>query len=390
MPNPLSCISPVLNLLSQELKILPATGQAMEDLQRPDQEEIDDILLMKGKEEIHAFAEIPEPTLESLYRPTPPVFRERNHFFRFFIDGCIRTYYLGTAVEGKRSFPIELAQIGAVIIYRLDNGQVKIYKCGDEVFCKNRVLLLIPHGGDGLSDTLWEKLKILKSPDGFFEPVDINESDILSAQDRGKDPRNVAGGKARYKMHQLEIKLISEIYKSSTENAWTILDGGLRIGEKDYFFDKNGNPYPLIGVAKSFSKTPEFHLGSSKKPKRVDITTLLAGLPFAHRTAAFSMENDEIAFWYVRLREQKELDYPLMGVVKVEVWRKDKNPITSDQADLISSALVGERNVTPYGADKRWHCHLYPIYIAEQAIRSRFFSQAVLLGCINWPKRNFI
>jgi hypothetical protein len=50
------------------------------------------------------------------------------------IDGCIRTYYLGKAVEGKRSFPIELAQIGAVIICRLDNGQVQIYKCGKDLF----------------------------------------------------------------------------------------------------------------------------------------------------------------------------------------------------------------------------------------------------------------
>ena len=32
--------------------------------------------------------------------------------FRFFIDGSIRIYFLGTAIEGTRSFPIELAQVG--------------------------------------------------------------------------------------------------------------------------------------------------------------------------------------------------------------------------------------------------------------------------------------
>lgn len=375
MPNPLGCIAPALNLLGQELKILPATGQAMEDLQRPDQEEIDDALLMKGNEEINAFAETPEPSPENLYRPTPPLFRDQNHFFQFFIDGCIRTYYLGTAVEGKRSFPIELAQIGAAIIRRFDNGQVKIFRC------KNKVLLLVPCGGEGLSDSIWQKLKSLKSPDDFFEPVNINEAKIMKTEERGKDPRNVAGGVAKFRMHELEIELIHEIYKDKEQTAWTILDGGLRIGDvpKDY---------PLIGVAKSFSKTPEFYLSKGRR-KSIDITTLLAGLPFAYRTAAFSMENGEIAFWYVRLREQRELDYPLMGVVKVEVWLKDKQPITSDQADLISRCLVGERNVTPYGADQRWHCHLYPIYNAEQAIKSRFISQDVLLGCINWPKRDF-
>jgi len=384
MPNPLSCMTPALNLLSEELKILPATGQAVEDLQRPDQEEIDDALLMKGNEEVNAFAETPEPSTESLYRSTAPLFRDQNHFFQFFIDGCIRTYYLGTAVEGKRSFPIELAQIGAGIIQRQDDGQVKNFKVN------NKVLLLVPCGADGLSDTVWEKLKALSSPDGFFEPVDISKSDILSAQDRGKDPRNVAGGKARFEMHKMEIQLISEIYKIPSQASWTVLDGGLRIGDRASFFDKNGNAYPVIGVAKSFSKTPEFHFGIGKKPKRIDITTLLAGLPFAHRTVAFSMENGEIAFWYVRLREQRELDYPLMGVVKVEIWLKHKNPISSEQADLISRCVVGERNVTPYGADRRWHCHLYPIYIAEQAIKNKFFSQDVLLGSIKWPKKDFI
>lgn len=381
MPNLLTTIAPALKLLGDELKIIPATGQAIEDLQRPDQEEIDDAFLMKGKEEITSFAETPEPSPEKLYHSTPPLFREENHFFQFFIDGCIRTYFLGTAVEGKRSFPIELAQIGAAIIHRCDDGSVKIYKRGNDIFCRNKILLLLPCGGDGLSDSLWEKLQKLNSADSFFEAININEAKIVKTEERGKDPRNVAGGVARYRMHELEIGLIHEIYKTKEETAWTILDGGLRIGDvpKDY---------SLIGVAKSFSKTPEFYLSKGRK-KSIDITTLLAGLPFGYRTAAFRMEDGDIAFWYVRLREQKELDYPLMGVVKVELWLKDKEAVSSVQIDLISRCLVGERNVTPYGADRRWHCHLYPIYIAEQAIKNRFLSQDVLLGCINWPKRDF-
>ena len=75
-----------------------------------------------------------------------------------------------------------------------------------------------------------------------------------------------------------------------------------------------------------------------------------------------------------------------MGVVKVELPCPDKKPVPSELADLISSALVAERNVTPYGLDRRWHCSLYPIYIAEQVIKNRFFSREVLMGCIKWPK----
>jgi len=75
-----------------------------------------------------------------------------------------------------------------------------------------------------------------------------------------------------------------------------------------------------------------------------------------------------------------------MGVVKVELPRPDGSPVPADLADLLSSALVAERNVTPYGRDRRWHCHLYPIFTAEQAIKANFFSQDVLVGAIRWPK----
>jgi hypothetical protein len=141
----------------------------------------------------------------------------------------------------------------------------------------------------------------------------------------------------------------------------------------------------MIGVAKNFRKDPEFYFGRGQK-NRKDITGILAGLPYASRTAAFSAHGGKVAFWYVRLREQKEVDYPLMGVVKVELPRPDQTPVTAELADLISSTLVAERNVTPYGRDARWHCHLYPIFQAEQAIKMTFFSRDVLMGMIRWPK----
>jgi hypothetical protein len=61
MPNPLGSIIPILDLLGKELKILPATGGAVEDLQHPDQEEIEDVLINKDTEEITDFAETPQP-----------------------------------------------------------------------------------------------------------------------------------------------------------------------------------------------------------------------------------------------------------------------------------------------------------------------------------------
>lgn len=375
MPNPLSPIIPVLDLLGKEVKILPAIGGAVEYLQHPDQEEMEDALINKETETVTAFGEIPEPDLQKKYRYTPMLPRSEKHLFRFFIDGSIRTYFLGTGIEGTRSFPIELSQIGSAVIKREDDGQL----CA--LFQNQRILLLLPKQNEGISDTLWDQIKRFPKPE-YFEVIDFTLPDPLG--DAKKDPRDKAGAKARSEMHKLEIELIKYTNSLRNENSWVILDGAVKFVEEDIWESWKDNPY-LIGVAKSFRKDPIFLFGH-KRTQKHDITSLLASLPHAHRTVAFSSSDEKVAFWYVRLREQKDLDYPLMGVVKVEFPRPDKKPIPTDLADLISRALVAERNVTPYGLDRRWHCSLYPIHIAEQVIKNKFFSRDVLMGCIKWPK----
>jgi len=375
MPNPLISITPLLNLIGKEIKILPATGGAVEDLQHPDQEEIEDIIINKDVETVTSFAEFPEPDPQNIYRPTPLISRTQKHLFRFFIDGSIRTYFLGTGIEGTRSFPIELAQIGSAVIKREDDGQLKV------LAHKHQIILLLPKQNQGVSDTLWEQIRKIEKPD-FFEVVDFTVPDRLA--DTKKDLRDKAGAKARSLMHKLEIELIKFTDSLRNENSWLILDGAVKFVEEDIWSSWKNNPY-LIGVAKSFRKDPMFQFGR-RTSQRKDITSILAGLPHGHRTAAFSSNEGQVAFWYVRLREQKELDYPLMGVIKVELPCPYKKPVSSELVDLISSVLVAERNVTPYGLDQRWHCSLYPIYIAEKVIKNRFFSKEVLMGCIKWPK----
>lgn len=370
--NPLSIIIPALEVLGRNLNILPATGTAVEDLQHPDKDEIDDALVHHDMDkEITAFAEVPEPSPSNLYRATPPLGRKECHLYRFFIDGSLRTYFLATGVEGNRTFPIELAQIGASVVNRDSCGRLSTFKSD------HRVILLVPRGARGISDSVWNKLKQVPSAGSPFEIVDVDLPDIISG-DAKKDPRDKAGGKARYIMHEMETDIIKSTDGLRDENNWLILDGAVKISN---FI---AAPY-LIGVAKSFSKEPLFYFGGKKRGEK-DITTLLAGLPYAHRTAAFKAYDGQVAFWYVRMWEQKELDYPLMGVVKIELPCPDKKPVPADRVDLLSRTLVAERSVTPYGLDRRWHCHIYPIYMAEQTIKNRFFSQQVLMGAIRWPK----
>jgi hypothetical protein len=117
----------------------------------------------------------------------------------------------------------------------------------------------------------------------------------------------------------------------------------------------------------------------------VNLFELLAELPFSARTCAFSARSGRVAVWYVRLREQRHLDYPLMGVVKIEFPNVIGDAVPSDIIDQISGALVAERQVTPHGKDVRWHAHLYAIYLAEQAVKNGFVSSEVLKAGLKWP-----
>ena len=377
MPNPLNQVIPILNLLGKEIRILPAIGGAVEDLQHPDQDEIDDKIINKDSDLVNSFAEIPTPNPQNMYRATPPSPGPQKYLFRYFIDGSIYTYFLGTGIEGERSFPIELAQVGGAVIAREDDGSLKVFQHNQ------KILLLLPKQNQGISDTLWNQIEKMPKPD-FLDVVDFTLPDLLS--DSKKDPRDKAAGKAKSIMHKLEIELIKSTDKYRNENNWLILDGAVKFIEEDIWNSWKLTPY-IIGVAKNFRKDPIFQLGA-KSTKRKDLTGILAGLQHGYRTVAFSSNNGEVAFFYVRLREQKELDYPLMGVIKVEVPLPNKTPISSELADLIASSLVAERNVTPYGLDRRWHCTLYPIHIAEQVIKNRFYSKEVLMGCFKWPKLN--
>jgi hypothetical protein len=370
---PLHFLAPVLHLLHTNLDVLPAVGGAVEDLLRPDVDEIEDMLINAESREVTDFLETPTPDVRNLYRPTPPLYRPQKHLYRYFIDGSLRTYYLATGIEGNRSFPIELAQIGAAVMQRDARGRVR------PLAMRHRILLLLPCGQLGVSDTLWAELKKLDTSDGFFEVIDTTEKNAITPDEATiENLRTRAGGIARNRMHKLEIDMIQQTEGRRNEDAWLILDGAVKLDE----FIKTPH---MIGVAKNFRKDPQFQFGH-RRPQRRDITSILAGLPYAHRTVAFSAHQAQVAFWYVRMREQKEVDYPLMGVVKVELPRPDQTPVDAQLADQLSRALVAERNVTPYGSDSRWHCHLYPIFLAEQTIKNGFYSKDVLMGMIRWPQ----
>lgn len=355
---------------------MPAVGGATEDLERPDFEEREDQAFNEEEKVFEAvFERDPSGTWPPLYRPATPVRRCENHLFRHFLDGSFRSFFLGTMLEGNRETPVHYAQVGACLLQRQDDGSVR------------RVALEVRHvlmaGRKRLSDQVWQRLEDLTTQAGI-RLVDLTESDVVSSLLAESDLRNKAAGKVRFEMHKLEASMIELALAESSPNRWLVADGSLLFSPIFSTLTRGDEVKPVIGVAKNFRKDPQFVCGRGPRGERRSLYRLLADLESQHRTAAFAARGGKVVFWYVRLREQRQLDYPLMGVVKVEMGNPSQEPVPSDLIDSLSRCLVAERRVTPHGQDRRWHAHLYPIFLAERAVKEGLLGRDVVQQYLKW------
>jgi hypothetical protein len=287
---------------------------------------------------------------------------------------------LGTVLEHDCDTPILYAQIGACALRREDDGTVRVHEL------KTRHLLLAEW--QQLSPQAWGSLQNLCPPN----LVDLVDTSPNQSGTIGTDPRSRANGIARFRMRSLEGEMMKPLLPLLGDK-WLIMDGSLMFdpirrilqsAQTQQLFQQQGGIPSVLGVSKNFRKDPQFSVGRGSRAMRYSIYRLLAGLPDEHRTLAFRALDGQVAFWYVRLRPQGAMDYPLMGVVKCELATPSGQPPDSRLLDALSSALVAERSVSPHGRDRRWHAHLYPIYLAEQAIRNRFYSHEVVRQLMRW------
>ena len=365
----------ILKTISQDVEVLPAVGGAVEDLERPDFEEREDQALNEEEKVFETIFERDSSGPPRLYRPAPPLGRTEKHLFRYFLDGSFRSYFLGTVLENERESPVHYAQIGACALRREEDGSVR-----REVLQVENVLLA---GKQRLSEAVWTKLEELALQAGV-QLVDLTERDIVSGVLADFDLRNKAAGKVRFLVRTLEAKLMRTILLHLPEGAWLIADGSLLFEPiLKGLLENRGFPR-VIGVSKNFRKDPQFVSGKGPRAERRSIYQMLDELKAEYRTAAFSARGGKVVFWYVRLREQTYLDYPLMGVVKVELANPSQEPVPSDLIDAISRALVAERSVTPHGQDRRWHAHLYPIFLAERAVKESLLSREAVQQFLKW------
>ncbi len=305
------------------------------------------------------------------WQNSPPV-------FTLFMDGSRRTYKIADMAIGSQVFPILAGQVGVATCQR-QNRLMSPCK-----FVLHTVLAVpdkLDHEGKNEKQqrafvaNLVEKLNLNQ------ERVKLNA--VLLYPTRANENFEDKGiARIQEYMIEQEKGMVQSLVHAHLINdrAWLIKDGSLeysRISDKDdkFAFHRIRNNYTrVVGVSKSFN--PEL----AKLKHGRSAAGMIASLQPFERTPATRYQTERVdgifAIWYLRLRSARKSRGPFDGIVKVEKLlvsdQEIKNGLDSAEIDNISAWLMNERNPVCYGRDDRWANHLYPVYLTETFIKSKY------------------
>jgi hypothetical protein len=348
----------ILTLLEQSigsgLKILPCERVNLDHLHTID---------YKDDDEHPVETPFEDPPLVARKKRVEETEQSIPTILKFFLDGSRRTYKVADIIFKGKYLPLVAGQIGVGVIERKDDYSTLAPL---RKYCTFKNVLAFP---DVIStDDLKELEKRIN------EKSRVKLELIKYTLKEGKEPVDLGVAKINIRMQDEEIKTVlrmSNDHLLSSERL-LIIDGPLRF-KKDFDIVQFRN---VVGLSKSFR--PTFKVGKGSKCQ--DVGSITFGLECGERTSVFKISDDTkvIGTWYLRIRKKERMSNPLQGILKMERYATDpleiENGLDSIIIDNISSFILRERNVTPYGKDMRWATHIYPIFIAETYIKSSFMS----------------
>ena len=306
--------------------------------------------------------------------------------FTYFLDGSRHTYKIDDISYNKNVYPILAGQIGIGCCRRMNKV------LGKEDFTRKLVIVLpdIAYNDEwGAANFFNSLLKKINLAPRLKDDYNVQFDEILT-YNRNKDDKLEKKGIAVIQdyMVELEKDAVAELVlkgKLSQDN-FLIKDGSLeykvvsdKAKNKKNLNDKRiANYYKyVIGVSKSFDPTKcETKFGGTN-------SDIIAKLKTFERTPAYMYQsniagNVHFVIWYLRLRDAKYTDNVFDGVIKVEKLvindLEQEKGLDSEQIDLISANLLNERNPVCYGNDTRWANHIYPVYLTESFVKSKYLS----------------
>jgi hypothetical protein len=318
--------------------------------------------------------------------------------FKFFLDGSRRTYKVDDIEINKRIFPIMAGQIGVACCER--KSPSKFCCCELE---NNLVISLPTEANPEVKNTelffnnIKDKINLIervKKAGVKFSNV-LSYSSKLNQDSADLKYEHLGIAAIQDEMVDCEKKIVSNLTNKNllNEDNYLLKDGSLqykpmKTGDYKELSKIKNNFRCVIGVSKLFN--PEFSKDKSGKSN----AAALAKLKLYHRTPAYMFQHDmekwsylgdyKYSVWYVRIRDSKYTESPFAGIVKIEkiliTDNENEYGLESDLIDVITANIINERNPVCYGNDKRWANHLYPVYLTEKFLKSKYLSDIHFLN----------
>jgi hypothetical protein len=314
--------------------------------------------------------------------------KNREPLFRFFLDGSRHTYKVDDIIYNNKVFPVLSGQIGVGCCERIDK-QIKKF-----ILERSNVIVLPETSDkDGYRENYFEDLRKKICEIELLQKRHITIHKVLYYKESKKEEEKYDDfgiAKIQDAMIETEKQVVADLAKEDRLDidSYLLKDGSLEYKKmskgnyKDLSILKN-NYRCVVGASKSFN--PEKCEDGQGKVNASGIATL----PPFHRTPAYLYESKisggvKFAIWYVRIRDAKYSYSPFEGVLKLEkiliTDEEQEKGLESDEIDHITANIINERNPTCYGNDTRWANHLYPIYLTETYIKSKYFSSEYFLN----------
>lgn len=330
----------------------------------------------------------PHRTYVDLSQLSKKLAYRNDHILSFFLDGSRRVFKVDDIAymqSGGRSiiYPVIAGQIGVGCCFR-DHKKIVPVKF------KREFVLSMPDIADANGKPgFWPATAKKLSECDEVKRLGIEFTTILPYKTSKKDDKKFedrATACIQERMIECEKKLVAELVREGklNQNNYLVKDGSLeyrptkedKADKKRHQTFKNNYNW-VIGASKNFN--PEVCEDINGKPN----PGFIADLPRYNRTPVAEYENSmlgdiKFAVWYIRLRDQKKTRTPFDGILKVEkilvTEEETEVGIDSELVDTISAYLINERNPVCYGSDLRWANHIYPIYLTESYVKSRYIS----------------
>ncbi len=306
------------------------------------------------------------------------IWQEREPAFRLFLDGSRRTYKIADIPIGSQVFPIIAGQVGVGVCKRENR---RLSACDLTL----HTVLAFPEKLDTEGKNEKQHRAFLADLAAKLNSAQsrVHLDALLLYSSQAKENFEDKGiARVQEYMIEQEKAMVQSLVQRSLINdrSWLIKDGSLeynRISDKDdrFAFSRIRSNYKrVVGVSKSFN--PELAKLNSNR----SAAGMIAKLKPFERTPAAKYKTDRVegkfAVWYVRLRDPRKHRGPFDGIVKVEkilvTDQEAEYGLDSSEVDNISAWLVNERNPVCYGKDDRWANHLYPVFLTETFIKSKY------------------